>query len=472
MKRDIEKRKLREGKELARRERQLNARNNRFYLIYLFMILALIYITDEIASTISIQFQTNIVTEFFVEKMGMEYGEGLSIFSGLGFITYPVTVLIVFYRPLADRFGRKPFLIVNTFCMGLGLFLIYLSENIYVYMVGSTLMSFMVSHDMQCVYILECSSEKNRARNYALVKAVAILGTLLIPLLRDTFMQNVSERWHLVYLVPALIGFLMSLFALVFARETNAFLVKRISYLKTPVEERERQSKEEKEANAQGGILLPGFVNTHAHVSMVPFRTMQHLYGLGNSVQSIGFTARRGHTVTALQPEVERVVRQAHLLAPDDGQALFVFNMEMMFQMIDSLFQGIEALVWLIGLGTLLSGAVGVSNIMMVTVRERTSEIGIRRAIGARPSSILWQVMAESIVLTVIAGLAGITFAVALLSGVEHIVAAQGETISFQVSFGLALGAAAALAVLGGLAGLAPSMRALSIRPIDAIRDE
>lgn len=205
---------------------------------------------------------------------------------------------------------------------------------------------------------------------------------------------------------------------------------------------------------------------------MVPFRTMQHLYGLGNSVQSIGFTARRGHTVTALQPEVERVVRQAHLLAPDDGQALFVFNMEMMFQMIDSLFRGIEALVWLIGLGTLLSGAVGVSNIMMVTVRERTSEIGIHRAIGARPSSILWQVMAESIVLTVIAGLAGITFAVALLSGVEHIVAAQGETISFQVSFGLALGAAAALAVLGGLAGLAPSMRALSIRPIDAIRDE
>ena len=113
MKKNIEKLKLREEKELVRRERQLNARSNSFYLIYLFMILALIYITDEIASTISIQFQTNIVTEFFVEKMGMEYGEGLSIFSGLGFITYPVTVLIIFYRPLADRFGRKPFLIVN-----------------------------------------------------------------------------------------------------------------------------------------------------------------------------------------------------------------------------------------------------------------------------------------------------------------------------------------------------------------------
>ena len=193
---------------------------------------------------------------------------------------------------------------------------------------------------------------------------------------------------------------------------------------------------------------------------------------LQDDVQAIGFTARRGTTVTSIQADVERVVRQAHLLAPDDGQALHVFNLETLFQMIDNLFRGIETLVWLIGVGTLLSGAIGVSNIMMVTVRERTGEIGIRRAIGARPSSILWQVMAESIVLTVIAGLAGITFAVALLSGVEHIVAAQGETISFQVSFGLALGAAAALAVLGGLAGLAPSMRALSIRPIDAIRDE
>jgi MFS family permease len=152
-------------------------------MIYLFMILSLIYITDEMASTISIQFQANIVTEFFVKNMGMEYGAGLSLFSAIGFISYPVTVLIIFYRPLADKFGRKPFLVINTLCMGLGLFLVYLSKDIYVYMIGGTLMSFMVSHDMQCVYILECSDEKSRARNYAIVKAVAILGTLLVPLL-------------------------------------------------------------------------------------------------------------------------------------------------------------------------------------------------------------------------------------------------------------------------------------------------
>ena len=255
MAKNVERLQAREAKELIRREKQLGARSSKFYLIYLFMILALIYITDEMASTISIQFQANIVTEFFVKNMGMEYGAGLSLFSAIGFISYPVTLLIIFYRPLADKFGRKPFLVINTLCMGLGLFLVYLSRDIYVYMIGSTLMSFMVSHDMQCVYILECSDEKSRARNYAIVKAVAILGTLLVPLLRATLMQNVSERWHVVYLVPAIIGFVMALFALLFAKETNAFLTKRIEYLKTPIEEREQRSKEEREQNAQGGIL-------------------------------------------------------------------------------------------------------------------------------------------------------------------------------------------------------------------------
>ena len=252
---DIEKRRMREARELVRREKQLRARSGQYYMVYLFMVLSLIYIVDEIASTISIQFQSNIINEFFVQNMGMEYGEGLSLFSSLGFITYPVTLLIVFYRPLADRFGRKPFLIINTFVMGLGLFLVYLSDNIYVYMIGGSLMGFMVSHDMQCVYILECSNEKNRARNYALIKAVAILGTLLIPLLRETLMQNQSGRWHLVYLVPAILGFLLSFVALLFAKETDTFLVNRVRYLKTPLEEREKQSAQEKNSNAQGGIV-------------------------------------------------------------------------------------------------------------------------------------------------------------------------------------------------------------------------
>ena len=205
---------------------------------------------------------------------------------------------------------------------------------------------------------------------------------------------------------------------------------------------------------------------------MVPLSTMQRIYHYGDQVQTLGFTARRGVTVTEIQDRVESVIKRAHFIAPDDGQAVFLFNMEALFRMVDNLFEGIEILVWLIGVGTLVSGAIGVSNIMMVTVRERTSEIGIRRAIGARPASILRQVMAESVVLTVLAGLAGITFAVLMLQGLEAIVASTGTDVSFQISFRMAVGAAAVLAVLGGLAGLAPSFRALAIRPIDAIRDE
>ena len=109
MAKNVERLQAREAKELIRREKQLGARRNKFYMIYLFMILSLIYITDEMASTISIQFQANIVTEFFVKNMGMEYGAGLSLFSAIGFISYPVTVLIIFYRPLADNSGVSVF---------------------------------------------------------------------------------------------------------------------------------------------------------------------------------------------------------------------------------------------------------------------------------------------------------------------------------------------------------------------------
>ena len=130
-------------------------------------------------------------------------------------------------------------------------------------------------------------------------------------------------------------------------------------------------------------------------------------------------------------------------------------------------------LAWLVGLGTLLAGAIGVSNIMMVTVKERTVEIGIRRAIGARPRDILQQIMSESIMLTTVAGLAGISFGVFVLNVLETAVNPPGVVEThYQVSFGLAIGTCLLLVALGVLAGLAPAYRAMAIKPIDAIRDE
>ena len=150
-----------------------------------------------------------------------------------------------------------------------------------------------------------------------------------------------------------------------------------------------------------------------------------------------------------------------------------VFNTEVLFAMLDNLFNGVNFLVWLVGIGTLLAGAIGVSNIMMVTVRERTVEIGIRRAIGATPMVILSQIMSESILLTAVAGMSGILFGVCILQMTELANTSDGIVAAhFQVDFWTATGAAVLLCVLGGMAGLAPAWRAMSIKPVDAMRDE
>ena len=204
----------------------------------------------------------------------------------------------------------------------------------------------------------------------------------------------------------------------------------------------------------------------------ISFSTMQQAYNMGKTVHIICMTAKHGVAITSLESKIQELIKYNHLISPTDPQAVMVLNMEEMFKMMDSLFTGIRMLVWLVGLGTLLAGAIGVSNIMMVTVRERTIEFGIRRAIGARPREIMEQILSESMVLTAIAGLSGISFAVLILQVAEVGITASGTVAHFQVSFWSALGMAFLLLSLGVIAGLAPAYRAMSIKPIDAIRDE
>ncbi len=204
----------------------------------------------------------------------------------------------------------------------------------------------------------------------------------------------------------------------------------------------------------------------------LPFSTMQQAYNLGNRVDVICLTMKSGVPVTDITNKVEQIIKRAHYIYPDDKQAVMMVNAEAMFSMIDNLFTGINILAWMVGLGTLLAGAIGVSNIMMVTVKERTTEIGIRRAIGAKPSDILGQILSESMVLTTIAGMAGITFGVLVLQMVEMGTAQSDTPGHFQISFWMAIGACILLMVLGLLAGLAPAYRAMAIKPIEAIRDE
>ena len=219
-----------------------------------------------------------------------------------------------------------------------------------------------------------------------------------------------------------------------------------------------------------------GNVNIQGQASeaiVLPFSTMQQTYNLGKKLDVVCFIMKPGIKVKDVQPEVERLVKAAHYIAPDDKQAVMFLNAEAMFSMMDNLMTGVHFLIWMVGLGTLFAGAIGVSNIMMVTVKERTTEIGIRRAIGARPKDILQQILSESMVLTTIAGMAGISFAVFVLQILEKAANDPGVIKThYQVSFGLAIGTCILLIALGVLAGLAPAYRAMAIKPIEAIRDE
>ena len=200
----------------------------------------------------------------------------------------------------------------------------------------------------------------------------------------------------------------------------------------------------------------------------IPLTVAQKIFHRGANVDLICLTGKSGVKMSSLSTRIRSIIAREHLFDPDDEQALMQINTEQLFSMVDNLFRGLNFLILLVGLGTLLAGAIGVSNIMMVTVRERTTEIGIRRAIGATPRDISGQIMLESMTLTLVAGMFGIVFSVLALAGADALKPDEG----FQIGFWTAVGALLLLAVLGVLAGLAPASRAMSVKPVDAMRDE
>lgn len=222
--------------------------------------------------------------------------------------------------------------------------------------------------------------------------------------------------------------------------------------------------------NMSQGISFGGDEGTTV---LLPLTLMQQAYNRGNYIDMIALTGKPGVVMSKITPRIRETIARSHFVDPTDERGVMVFNTEVLFQLLDSLFRGVNFLIWLVGLGTLLAGAIGVSNIMMVTVRERTTEIGIRRAIGATPRMILGQIISESIVLTLVAGMSGILFAVMILQMLELGNTEDGIlTAHFQVGFWTAIVAALAVSMMGVLAGLAPAARAMAIKPVDAMRDE
>lgn len=204
----------------------------------------------------------------------------------------------------------------------------------------------------------------------------------------------------------------------------------------------------------------------------IPTSTMQLGYNIGDKVDIIMMTFADGARPADYEKNLRRLVSANHPIAPDDTGAFQYLNVSEMFEMVDNVFLGISLLALFVGAGTLMSGVIGVGNIMWIIVRERTHEIGIRRALGAKPRDIITQILSESVVLTSVAGLAGIVFSVLLLAGAEWITAQGGNHIRFQVGFSQTLAILITFLVLGTAAGLVPSLKAMRIRPIEALNEK
>lgn len=207
----------------------------------------------------------------------------------------------------------------------------------------------------------------------------------------------------------------------------------------------------------------------------IPFTTLQKTYNMGDKVGWLSLTSKEGHKMANVEKEVMAIIKKRHSISPDDERAVGHANVEEEANKINGLFMGIAGLTWLVGSGTLLAGVIGVSNIMLVIIRERTKEIGVQRALGATPWEIRKQIIMESVTLTTFAGYIGLVLGVGLLELVNQTLLQGADTGMFnspEIDFNIAVSSLVLLIISGAFAGLIPAQRAVSIKPIDALRDE
>lgn len=206
---------------------------------------------------------------------------------------------------------------------------------------------------------------------------------------------------------------------------------------------------------------------------LMPATTLRRGWGLGDKVWFALFTLHSGKHLDDIKPLIRRIICANHPISPDDMHAIGFMDMASEFEKVEGVFLAVSLLAFFVGAGTLIAGVIGVGNIMWIIVKERTREIGIRRALGARPADIIVQILSEGMVLTLVAGLAGVTFATLTLAAIDHLTYdPMLGNAGFQMTFGRGVAIMMTFTVLGTLAGLIPAIKAMRIKPIEAINDK
>jgi len=205
----------------------------------------------------------------------------------------------------------------------------------------------------------------------------------------------------------------------------------------------------------------------------IPISTFQKAFNWGTTVGWFSITAKEGKEVEAMGTQIIEKLKVRHKVNPKDDRAFGYFNLQERYNQMTGIFTGIRALSWFVGILTLFAGVIGVSNIMLVIIKERTNEIGVRKALGATSWNIVSQILLESLFLTAIAGFVGVIIGVWLLEGVNALL--DGNSGAFRnpgVNFAVLFSALLVLILCGRMAGLLPAIRAVSIKPVEALRTE
>lgn len=213
-------------------------------------------------------------------------------------------------------------------------------------------------------------------------------------------------------------------------------------------------------------------------VIIIPISTTQMAYNGGNRVHQMMFTVGNANVEESniMSDQAKNILIEHHKFSPEDPRAVYMNNNLENFQRFKDLFGGINIFIWIVGMGTIVAGVVGVSNIMLIIVKDRTREIGIRKALGATPGSIISLIIQESVVITLLSGYFGLLFGVSLIELVNWALDNFGAEVPYfkspEIELGTALIATGILVVAGAFAGYFPARKAAKIEPIEALRDE
>lgn len=206
----------------------------------------------------------------------------------------------------------------------------------------------------------------------------------------------------------------------------------------------------------------------------IPFTTFQNAFNVGDKITWFSLTVKKGIEASVAEEKAIAVIKDRHKISPNDKQAVGHWNTGVQFKKMSGLFNGIDWLIWFVGTGTLIAGVIGVSNIMLIVVKERTKEIGVKRAIGATPISVILQILLESLTITSIAGIFGLGLGSLIINYLNKSIPESNDSMFYNptVDFNVVVGSLIILIISGTFAGLIPAKKAVSINPVEALRYE